>query len=172
MDSTAFRSVPGVPGWAKWSAHTVALVNVPSGLWRLGLAVGIPFGLAQSELDSLNTPGWGSLYLVFLAVFSEAVAFLALGLIQPWGETWPRWLPFVGGKPVSARKVVVVSSLGALATTVYGGFFVYTTFIGEMAGEPWAYWLVVVLYAPLVLWGPLLAAVTWHYHRRRGTALT
>lgn len=28
-----------------------------------------------------------------------------------------------------------------------------------------------VLYLPLVVWGPLLAAVTWSYHRRRRAAL-
>ncbi|MFI6308032.1 hypothetical protein ACIBCH_39605 [Amycolatopsis thailandensis] len=170
MTSTAFRSVAGVPRWAKWSAHTVALVNVPSGIWRLGLAVGIPFGLAQSEMDAMKTPGWGSLYLVFLAVFSEAVAFLALGLVQPWGEVWPRWIPFVGGKSVSARKVVITSSLGVLATTIYAGLFVYTTFNADMAGEPWADWLIAIVYVPLLLWGPLLAVVTWHYHRRRAQA--
>ncbi|EME54535.1 hypothetical protein H074_27673 [Amycolatopsis decaplanina DSM 44594] len=159
-----------MPRWAKWSAHTVALVNIPSGVWRLGLAAGIPFGLAQSEMDAMKTPGWGSLYLVFLTVFSEAVALPALGLIQPWGETWPRWLPFVGGEPVSARKVVIVSSLGALATTIYAGLFVCTTFNADMAGEPWADLLISVLYAPLLLWGPLLAVVTWHYHRRRSQA--
>ncbi|WP_256356489.1 hypothetical protein [Streptomyces sp. PKU-EA00015] len=29
-----------------------------------------------------------------------------------------------------------------------------------------------VLYQPLVLWGPLLAAVTVSYHRRRGARTT
>ncbi|MEV7553983.1 hypothetical protein AB0N89_30570 [Amycolatopsis sp. NPDC089917] len=138
MSGTVFRSVPGVPRWAKWSAHTVALVNLPVRRLAARAGRGDPFGLAQSELDALKTPGWGSLYLVFLAVFSEAVAFLALGLVQPWGETWPRWIPFVGGKPVSARKVVITPSLGVPATTVYAGLFVYTTLNADMAGD----WLI------------------------------
>ncbi|MET9263027.1 hypothetical protein [Amycolatopsis sp. NPDC004079] len=166
MDNTVFRSLPGVPRWARWSAHAVALLNVPSGLWRLGLAVGIPFGLAESELTAMQTPGWGSLYLVFLTVLSEGLGFLALGLIQQWGETWPRWIPFAGGKPVDAAKVVIVSSIGAVGTTVYGGLYVYTTFNAEMAGAAWANPLINVIYLPLLAWGPLLAAVTWHYHRR------
>ncbi|MBW8482500.1 hypothetical protein K1Y72_09005 [Actinomadura sp. PM05-2] len=162
-----WRTVPGVPRWARWAAHGAALVNVPSGLWRIGLACGLAFGLADSELRALHAPGWGSLYLVGLSALAEVFGFLALGLVQPWGETWPRWVPLVRGRRVPVLAATVPAALGSLITTVYGVLFVYTNFHSQIDAAPWAKVLIQVLYAPVVLWGPLLAAVTVHYHRRR-----
>lgn len=165
--TSPWKTVPGVPLWAERAAHVIALVNVPSGLWRLGLAAGIGFGLADAELRQLHTPGWGSLYLIALAALSELFGLLALGLIQPWGETWPRWVPFLHGKRISPLAVTTSAALGSVATTVYGGLLVYTSFNAHIDGTAWASWLINILYLPLLLWGPLLSAVTVHYHLRR-----
>ncbi|MCO5971704.1 hypothetical protein [Actinoallomurus soli] len=83
MSLSSGRTVPGVPRWAFWAAHGAALVNVPSGLWRVGLAAGFSLGLADSEMKALHTPGRGSIYLIALSVLSEAFGALALGLIRP-----------------------------------------------------------------------------------------
>ncbi|MFC5143428.1 hypothetical protein [Streptomyces aureoversilis] len=144
-----------------------ALTNVPSALWRLAIVVGIPVGLAQSEYDQMGVPGWGSLWLVVLSLVSELFAFLAFGLVQGWGEVWPRWIPYLRGRPVPVLPVTVLAGLGTVATTVYGVAFVYTTFHAEMAASAWGTWLLNIAYAPLLLWGPLLGAVTVHYYRRR-----
>ncbi|MGI5417539.1 hypothetical protein [Actinomadura luteofluorescens] len=165
--TSPWRTVPGVPRWAEWAAHVIALVNVPSGLWRLGLAAGISFGLADAEMRQLHTPGWGSLYLIALAALSELFGLLALGLIQPWGETWPRWVPFLHGRRIPVLPVTASAALGSVATTVYGGLLVYTSSNAHIDGTAWARWLIDILYAPLLLWGPLLAVVAVHYHLRR-----
>ncbi|SEE23649.1 hypothetical protein [Streptomyces sp. TLI_105] len=166
------NALPEVPRWARLAATSAALVNVPSALWRLAIAVGVPVGLAQSEYDTMGAPGWGSLALVALSLVSEVFAFLTLGLVQGWGETWPGWIPYLRGRTVPVLPVTIAAGLGALATTLYGGLFVYTMFHAEMEASRWGTWLLDLAYAPLLLWGPLLAAVTVHYYRRRTTAAT
>ncbi|GAA4927101.1 hypothetical protein ACFPM3_08930 [Streptomyces coeruleoprunus] len=161
------HTLPHVPRWARIAAVGAALTNVPSALWRVAIALGVPVGLAQSEYDQLDAPGWGSLVLVGLSLVSELFAFLTLGLVQSWGETWPRWIPYLGGRRVPVLPATVVAGLGALATTVFGALFVHTSLNADMAATPWGLWLLNITYAPLLLWGPLLGAVTVHYYRRR-----
>ncbi|MEU7108135.1 hypothetical protein ABZ951_24275 [Streptomyces sp. NPDC046215] len=164
------NALPDVPRWARIAAVGAALTNVPSALWRLSIAVGIPVGLAQSEYDAMDAPGRGSLALVTLSVISEFFAFLALGLVQSWGETWPRWVPYLRGRRVPVMLGTGVAGLGALATTVFGALFVYTSLNADMQGTTWGIWLLNIAYSPLLLWGPLLGVVTVHYYRRRMAA--
>ncbi|MFI6639512.1 hypothetical protein [Streptomyces sp. NPDC050504] len=161
------KTLPGVPRWAELAAQAAAWANVPSGLWRLAIAVGIPVGLAQVEYDRMHAPGWGSFYLLFLTALSEGLALLTLGLIRQWGETWPRFIPFVGGRPVSVKVATGLGAFGAVATTIYGAAFIYSTFHADMEGARWAIWLLNATYAPMILWGPALGAVTVHYYQRR-----
>ncbi|MER5781763.1 hypothetical protein ABT104_08570 [Streptomyces mobaraensis] len=161
------KSLPNVPRWADRAATAVAWTNVPSGLWRLAIAVGIPVGLSRSECEQLHAPGWGSLYLVALSLVSEVLALLALGLVREWGEVWPRWVPVLRGRPVPVALATALAAFGALSTTVYGVLFVLTSIDSDMEITLWGRWLLNVVYAPLLLWGPLLAAVTVHYYRRR-----
>ena len=59
-----------------------------------------------------------TLYVIGLIVVEAATSLAALGLVRPWGEVWPRWLPGLGERRIPPRSVVVVASLGALAVTV------------------------------------------------------
>lgn len=162
--------LPKVPRWARLAALGAALTNVPSALWRVAIAVGVPVGLAQSEYDQMGAPGLGSLVLVGLSLISEAFAFLTLGLVQSWGEAWPRWIPYLRGRRVPVMLGTAVAGLGALATTVFGALFVHTSLNADMEATTWGIWLLNIVYAPLLFWGPLLGAVTVHYYRRRMAA--
>nr|WP_251062383.1 MULTISPECIES: hypothetical protein [unclassified Streptomyces] len=164
------KTLPDVPAWAERAALGAALTNLPSAMWRLAIAVGIPVGLAPSEYQQMHAPGWGSFYLVGLSLVSEFFAVLTLGLVQSWGEVWPRWIPYLRGRPVPVLPATVLAGLGALATTVFGALFVYTSLNADMQASAWGTWLLDIVYAPLVLWGPLLGAVTVHYYRRRTAA--
>ncbi|MCK8681275.1 hypothetical protein [Streptomyces lichenis] len=160
--------LPLVPRWARIAAATAALTTVPSGLWRIAIAVGLPVGLAPSEYDTMGAPGWGSLCLIVLTVLAELLSYLTLGLVRPWGEVWPSWLPWPAGRPVPVRVAVGMAGFGALATNTYAVLAVGTWLSGaRMDGPDWGNWLFQAAYAPLVLWGPLLTAVTVHYYRRR-----
>ncbi|MFH8338214.1 hypothetical protein [Streptomyces sp. AM6-12] len=156
-----------VPAWARRTAQAVVWASLPSALWRLAVVLGVPLGLAASEYDDMLIPGWGYLVLPLLCAFQEGLAWLALGLVRPWGEVWPRWIPGLGGRRIPLYAAVAPAALGALACTVYGVLFVYTTLHADMDITVWGEWVMNACYIPLAAWGPLLGVVTLHYYRRR-----
>lgn len=166
-------SPPAVSRPIRWAAHAAALTLVPSGLWRCALALGWPSGFgAGSELHHSNFPGAGSFYLIGLSIFAEALGLLTLGLIRPWGERVPRWIPYLGGRRIPVAAAAVPAALGAAAVTAITvlGAWVWNG-PGNM-GDPSApdgggYWVMTLTYLPLLAWGPLLAIVTAAYVRRR-----
>ncbi|MEU0335143.1 hypothetical protein [Streptomyces sp. NPDC006193] len=174
MTSSALPPTPARPGttapvplWARRAAAAVLWTSLPSALWRFAVVLGVPLGLAASEYDAMLVPGWGYLMVPLLSVLQEALAFLTLGLVRPWGEVWPRWVPRLRGRRIPVLAAAVPAALGALACTVYGVLFVWTTLHADMAITPWGEWVMTLCYVPMVAWGPLLAVVTTHYYRRR-----
>ncbi|MFD7452601.1 hypothetical protein [Kitasatospora sp. NPDC059827] len=150
--------------WAVRAAHLAALTAVPSGIWRIAMGVGVPVGFDTSGLD---VPGWFSAVCIAMSLGTEGLTLLTLGLVQPWGEVVPRRLPLIGGRRVAPLAAVVPALLGAAVVMLLtipraGGF-------GGAPGAPTgpALFLMDACYAPLLLWGPLLAVVTLAYYRRR-----
>ncbi|MFD4746342.1 hypothetical protein ACFWOS_12890 [Streptomyces rubiginosohelvolus] len=181
MTTNPTTPAPGVlppPRWAVRAAHVVAWSTVPSGVWRIALVLGVPVGVMEREEFLAGFPDHSPLiamaYVLLIGAVAETASYLTLGLVRPWGEVVPGWIPFLGGRPVHHRLAVLGASLGALAVTVlwwvlfFGGLLTAPSPDPSVsAGEV----LFVASYAPLLLWGPLLAAVTWSYHRRhRGRA--
>ncbi len=158
--------VSPVPRWARIAAHAVPFTILPSGLWRMGVMLAIPgFGTAEAR----NHGAGLDLYLVLLFVISEALGLLTLGLVQPWGEAVPRWIPLLGGRRIRPLAAVVPAALGALASTgVVYYFFLSILFGGFPAGHTTPEEVILtVCYLPLLAWGPLLGSVTYAYYRRR-----
>ncbi|MFG2721314.1 hypothetical protein ACGFW5_23885 [Streptomyces sp. NPDC048416] len=158
------EALPGVPRWAVLAAHAVPLVTLPSGLWRIAQVVGLPVA-EQSGRDGREV-----VLAVSLAVVSEALGLLALGLVRPWGEVAPRWLPFIGGRPVRTLAAVVPALLGAATLCALAGWFALTQapdLIERVTRTPAQHALLVACYAPLLAWAPLLAATAVAYYRRR-----
>ena len=164
--------VPPPPLWAVRAAHVAAWSTVPSGVWRIALVLGIPVGVMEREefLAAFpdNSPLIGLAYVLLIGAVAETASYLTLGLVRPWGEMVPRWVPFLGGRPVNRRLAVIAASLGALTVTAlwwvfFGGLL---TAPSPDPGISAAEVLFFAAYAPLLLWGPLLAMVTWSYHRR------
>jgi hypothetical protein len=155
--------------WAVVAAWTVPLCVLPSSVWRLSL-------LADDTIG-MDAEGW---YLITLSVVSVALAALTPGLVHRWGERVPRWVPRIGGRPVPARAAVVPAVTGALllvAICVYGALNMIFNLVGQgpvfigpdesEATRPEPDGVVVLLYAPLLAWGPLVLAVAWDRWRRR-----
>ncbi|QNE79044.1 hypothetical protein F0344_03340 [Streptomyces finlayi] len=160
-----------VPRSVRLSAQAAALTLVPSGLWRIAMALGWDSGFTD-ELGPEHFPGKGSFYLVGLSLLAEAFGLLTLGLIHRWGEELPRWVPVLGGRNVSVYAAVVPASLGAAlvtSVTCAGAFSWNSAENMGAAGSPDGihYWVMTACYAPLPAWGPLLAVVTVAYYRRR-----
>src|SRR5262245_8487312 len=100
-------------------AEVAALAPLPSGLWRIAGACGVPLGfgvgsgLHPSELGALERG-----YLVVLSLLAELLAFLTVGLVSRWGEVLPRWIPWLGGRPVPPFAAFVPAILGASLLTL------------------------------------------------------
>ncbi|NUS74167.1 MAG: hypothetical protein HOQ05_12275 [Corynebacteriales bacterium] len=160
------------PRWAIWAATAAALAPLPSGLWRIAGACGVPLGFSDDVLGDLSLGSRESLYMIALSVFAEALGFLALGLVRNWGELFPRWIPVAGGRRVPISAAVVPAALGALVLTMLGVFGIFGWNNADNMGHPdapngVAYWVMTLCYSPLVLWGPMLAIATIGYYARR-----
>lgn len=183
---SAHDPVDGVPRWARVAALTIPLVVLPSSIWRiLAFTFQVPLVDASSTGDvNGDLPAWVpiSVYVIILSIASELLAFAGVGLVARWGEVFPRWLPGLRGRRVPISLAVVPAALGAVALTPLWIWAVFTGFLNKtmqweavppespFAQYDWQFLVASVAYVPLVLWGPLLAALTVGYYRRRRTS--
>lgn len=158
-------SVAAPPRWAVWAAHLTALVALPSGLWRIVLVLGYPAGYTEAGFVPFETLG-AKVWMLTLSVLCELVAFLTIGLVRPWGEIVPRWIPLLGGHAVRPMAAVGPAAIGAAALTLTWANVPWWWTYPHEAMTPTGNLVVGALYQPLVLWGPLTAAVTFSYYRR------
>ncbi|MEU3661746.1 hypothetical protein AB0E77_18615 [Streptomyces sp. NPDC032940] len=162
-------SVPAPPRWAVLAAHLTVLVVLPSGLWRILWVLGLPAGYTDAGFAPFETAG-AKLWMLTLSVAGELVALLTLGLVRPWGEVVPRWIPLIGGRRVRPLAAVVPAAVGAaVLTALWAVMPLWWTQPHEDMTATGSV-LVGIVYQPLVLWGPLTAAVTLSYHRRHRLA--
>ena len=82
---------------------------------------------------------------------------LTLGLIRPWGEVFPGWVPGASGRSVPVALAAVPGLVVAGAMLVEAPALLLST----IEDPPRS--LVTVLVFPFPLWGPLLALATWGY---------
>jgi len=157
------------PRWARRAATLAVVTTVPSGLWRTGMAVGVPVGVSDDYRRAhYGFPGWGTVYVFGLTALLVGLALLGLGLVQRWGEVVPRWMPFLGGKPVRPLAAVIPAGIGSVALTLL--WIAATSNVEQI----WAIYgldgmervVMAACYTPLLLWGPLLAALTVSYYLR------
>lgn len=164
---------PSAPRWAVLAAYGAVLSVVPSGVWRTAVGLGVPLGWSDEHLRLERIPGEGTRYVISLTALTLGAALLTLGLVQRWGEVVPGWVPVVGGRRVPTLLAVVPATAGALTvTTVAAVSAVHWDDVSGFADDPDSGWarLMALCYAPALLWGPLLAAVTMAYWRRRRSA--
>ncbi|MGH3358161.1 MAG: hypothetical protein ACRDO7_05125 [Nocardioidaceae bacterium] len=166
--STTGTATRPVPRWAVIAAHVAAFAPVLSSLWRLPLIFGVSMGMTDAFMDDMMSHPFAARagYLVGLGVVSDALAFLTIGLVRPWGDAVPRRMPVLGGRRIPPAAVIIPAVVGGLAATAVfvPMVWLWPENITELTG--WTA-LMTFCYAPLMLWGPLVLAVTWAYYRRR-----
>lgn len=181
--AAAHAPAAGVPRWARIAACAVPLTVLPSSVWRIVVCTfhaPIVRGDLGSALGSSGLPGVPlGLYVILLSIVSELLAFTAVGLVSSWGEVFPRWVPVLRGRRVPPLFAVVPAALGAAVLTLLWTWMAVSMSLGlRIDGRPqaaagpvsfgdWKGLVAVAAYAPLLLWGPLLGAVTISYWKRR-----
>ena len=109
---------------------------------------------------------------LFLATFGLVGAFLMLGLVQRWGEVFPRWMIGLGGRRVPIALAVVPASIVSVLLMV-GGITIWTAYDRMVQGAAATGEALEIVAGPTLLfpiWGAALAvAALGYYYRRRGT---
>jgi hypothetical protein len=166
--------VPANAGWtspaaaARWGRVAVAVAVLIPCLYaatRWAWALGIPLGVSDEFLQAGAAEGmwWAGAALATLAVGG---AVLTLGLIQRWGEVFPRWLPGLAGRRVPPALAIVPATLVALIVTEAGLMFVRLALAGHWAGE-WHNWGALAPELVWPVWGVALGLATLAYSYRR-----
>jgi hypothetical protein len=164
--------------WGKIAVVVAMVVPVFYAITRYAWALGFPLGMSDVYLRRGQERGtWiGGL---FLATFCLVGALLMLGLVQRWGEVFPRWVIGLAGRRVPIALAVVPAALSAVLLIV-GGIGIWSG-VGQMIdnasaagveavgsiGEVIIFQLGPTLLFPV--WGVALAVATLgYYYRRRG----
>ncbi len=163
--------------WGRIATYVAIAVPVCYAITRFAWALGIPLGMTEEYLRQGQESGlW--IAGLFLASFGLVGAVLMLGLVQRWGEVFPRWMIGLAGRQVPIALAVVPASLVSVLLVV-GGVAIAAS-LGQMVANlqasgaqpseiPGA---VIFQVGPALLfplWGVALAVATLgYYFRRRG----
>ncbi|GIJ19765.1 hypothetical protein [Micromonospora lutea] len=151
--------------WGRWAVWVAVVIPFGYALTRFAWLAGIPLGLARDDLAELRESGavWAG---VGLGAFATVGSVFTLGLVQRWGERFPRWMVGLAGRRVPVRLAVIPATVVAVLATAAGLNALSLPEFWEpgrglsVAGAP-------LLLFPL--WGLALGAAAYAYHlRRRG----
>ncbi|MFG1816016.1 hypothetical protein ACGFIF_19795 [Kribbella sp. NPDC049174] len=149
--------------WGLWATIVAVLCPMPYALLRMTWLLPNPIGFDAAELNA--EPGI-KLFGLGLGVIALTAGIVTLGLIRPWGEVWPRWIPFVAGRPVPIKAAVIPGAVAATLLLVSS-----TSLIGLLwsSDAPTAENVLFLLILPFPLWGAAVGLATAaYYYRRRG----
>jgi len=164
--------------WGRIAVYTAMVAPVFYAFTRYAWALGWPLGMSEEALLSGQERGlWIS--GLFLATFGLVGALLMLGLVQRWGEVFPRWMIGLAGRRVPIALAVIPAALAAVLLFV-GGIGIWSGLNqmvanaaaagAEALGSVWE--VIIFQLGPTLLfpvWGVALAVATLgYYYRRRG----
>jgi hypothetical protein len=173
----------GPEGWqspdnaARWGRTAVYIAMVAPAFYaltRLSWALGSPLGLSEEQFRNET---WVS-GAISLGTFALVGAVLMLGLVQRWGEVFPRWIPGLAGRRVPIPLAVVPAAFASVLL-IEGGIGIWSG-LGQLAANAAAAGAqgrglieeIIFQLGPTLLfpvWGAALAVATLgYYYRRRG----
>ncbi|HEX8990598.1 MAG TPA: hypothetical protein VF784_02875 [Anaerolineales bacterium] len=163
--------------WGRIAVYVSMVTPVFYAFTRYAWALGLPLGMSEEYLRSGQERGiWIS--GLFLATFGLVGAVLTLGLVQRWGEVFPRWMIGLAGRRVPIALAVVPASLASVLLIV-GGIGIWSglaqlvaNLVAGGAEGMGIIWGIAFQVGPTLLfpvWGVALAVATLgYYDRRRG----
>lgn len=141
---------------ATWVAVAVPLLYAVT---RLAWAAGFPLGITETFLREGQAIGmWRA--GAALAAVAIAGAWLTVGLVRPWGEVFPRWIPFLSWRRVPPWLAVVPAAVMSCLFVAAGSGAVGSFMQNGFPEEGWG------TTAPTLLWpawGVALGAATLAY---------
>ncbi len=176
-DAQGWTSPSQAARWGRIAVVVAMVAPVFYALTRYAWALGIPLGMSEGYLRQGQERGiWIS--GLFLATFGLVGAVLMLGLVQRWGEVFPRWMIGLAGRRVPIALAVVPASLVSVLLMV-GGIVIWSG-LAQMSANMTAAGVdrlgivqgIIFQVGPTLLfpvWGAALAVATLgYYFRRRG----
>jgi hypothetical protein len=157
--------------WGRWATWVAVLAPLPYAATRLAWALDIPLGVTDEFMAAYRADyvakGVG-LWRFTLGGMALAGSVLTMGLVQRWGEVFPRWIPVLAGRRVPPALAIVPATLVSLAVTV-AAITIWRGVAAEGAGlelgpDSWGPGGPILLWLP---WGVALGLATLAYHRRR-----
>jgi hypothetical protein len=162
--------------WGRFAVYVAMVVPVFYAFTRYAWALGFPLGMDEARFRS-NQEIWlvGALSH---GTFMLVGAVLMLGLVQRWGEMFPRWMIGLAGRRIPIALAVIPASLVSVLLIV-GGIGIWSG-LGQMtanltAMDADAIEVTCAIFfeaGPTLLfplWGVALAVATLgYYYRRRG----
>ena len=156
--------------WGRIAVYVSMVVPVFYALTRYAWALGIPLGISE---ESLRLGQGSGLWIagLFLATFGLVGAVLTLGLVQRWGEVFPRWMIGLAGRRVPIALAVVPASIVSVLLMV-GGITIWSGYAQMVDAAVATGQDMVIVVGPTALfpiWAVSLAMATLgFYYRRRG----
>ncbi|MBN6053508.1 hypothetical protein JYK22_16320, partial [Nonomuraea sp. RK-328] len=150
------------PGrWGRRATYAAAMLALPYGISRISWGLGIPLGVPADYL--VVDAGASEFVLGGLCV---AGAVLTLGLVQGWGEVFPRWIPFLRGRRVPIWFAVVPATAASVLLIQAGARLWLWWAAGQitLSASHWGTFLPGLFWLP---WSLALAAATYAYYLRR-----
>lgn len=171
-----WTSADSAARWGRIAVYAAIVVPVLYALNRYAFALGIPLGISEGYLRLGQERGMWTIG-AFMASFGLVGAVLTLGLVQRWGEVFPRWMIGLAGRRVPIALAVVPASVVSVLLIV-GGIAMWSGY-AQMVAESVAGArenIDILAEVPTTLfpfWGAALAVATLgYYYRRRGACGT
>jgi hypothetical protein len=163
--------------WGRIAVYLALVAPVFYALTRYAWALGLPLGMSVEELRLGQARGTWTAGL-FLATFGLVGAVLMLGLVQRWGEVFPRWMIGLAGRRIPIALAVVPAALVSVLLIV-GGIAIWfgrdqmvAAMVAGGAEGRGGVGEILFQVGPTLLfpvWGVALAVATvGYYYRRRG----
>jgi len=164
--------------WGRIAVYVAMVVPVFYALTRYAWGLGFPLGMSEEQFRPGYESGAWLGGALFLGNFCLVGAVLMLGLVQRWGEVFPRWMIGLAGRRVPIALAVVPASLVSVLLIV-GGIGVWSG-LGQLVANLVASGVegievigeIIFQVGPTLLfpvWGVALAVATLgYYYRRRG----
>jgi len=139
---------------------------MPYALLRMTWLLPNPIGF---DADELNAEPGIKLFGLGLGLVALTAGIVTLGLIRPWGEVWPRWIPFVAGRPVPIKAAVIPGAVAATLLLVSSASLIGLLWTSD---STFLENVLFVLVLPFPLWGASVGLATAAYYYRRRSQCT